>query len=120
MNGNKIYLEAPVIINTVADYFKLPLENVICINRKREFIKAKHIAMYCCRKFTDMSFNKISEWFNKDHATIIYAIHSVENQDEIYKAYHNELNQILKKLNMMANDDLEFSEDYRNYETDNT
>lgn len=117
MNGNKVYLEAPVIINTVANHFKLPPENVICTQRKREYIKAKYIAMYCFKQFTDFSLSRIGMHFNgKDHATVIYAIHSVENQADIYKDYRTELSAILCKLNLKV--ESEFDK-YKNYETDN-
>jgi len=118
MNGNKVYLEPLMIINTVASYFKLPPENVICTQRKREFIKAKHIAMYCFKQFTDMSLYKIGTFFHdKNHATILHAIKSVNNQKDVYMIYRNELNEILDELQIEANG-IEF-EKYKNYQTEN-
>ncbi len=119
MKNNKVYLEADVIINTVANYFKLPVENVICTKRKREFIKAKHIAMYYFKQFTDMTLYKIGTFFHdKDHATVLHAIKSVNNQKDVYLAYRNELNEVLKKLQIETNR-LDFGK-YANYDTDAT
>jgi chromosomal replication initiator protein len=117
MNGHKIIIEVPVIINIVADYLKRKSGEVICTKRKREFIKAKHIAMYCCREFTNLSYREIGEFFNnKDHATVLNACKSVHNQYDIYKDYRNEVNEIIEKLKSDKED--EFKK-YRHYETEN-
>jgi len=118
MNGNKVYLEAPVIINTIAGCLNMTSDEVISDCRRKDYVKARHIAMYALRKFTDMTFWRIGMIFKRDHATVIYAIRSVETQENIYRAYRNELDQILNKLNKIANDDLEFNEDYKQYETE--
>jgi len=108
--------EPKLIINQVADYFNLPPENVICTERKKEYIKAKHIAMYAFRKFTDLSFRKIGYYFNnKDHATVLHAIRSVNDQAGIYKNYRNELDYIMHIIENRI--DIEF-EKYRFYDTD--
>jgi len=114
--NNKVYLEPPVIINTIASYEKITPEQLICTERKREFIKAKHIAMYCFKQFTDFSLARIGMFFNgKDHATVLYAIKSVSNQADVYKAYRTELNEILRKLSLKVEDEYER---YKSYETE--
>ena len=116
MNGNKVYLKTEEVINIVAGFYELPVENVICTKRKREWIKAKHIAMYFCRLFTPLSLAAIGERFNgKDHATVLHAIESVEGQKDIYRAYRTELNEILRRLK--TREDLEF-EKYKMYNTE--
>jgi len=108
--------EPKLIINQVADYFNLPPENVICTKRKREYIKAKHIAMYALRKFTDFSLREIGYNFNnKDHSTVLHAIKSVNNQRDIYRDYRDDLNHIM--YNIENKIDYEFDK-YRNYDTD--
>ena len=108
--------EPKLIINQVADYFNLPPENVICTKRKKEYIKAKHIAMYALRKFTDFSLSEIGYNFNnKDHSTVLHAIRSVNNQRDIYKNYRNELDYIMHIIENKV--DFEFDK-YRNYDTD--
>ena len=108
--------EPKLIINQVADYFNLPPENVICTERKREYIKAKHIAMYAFRQFTDLSLREIGYNFNnKDHSTVLHAIRSVNDQAGIYKDYRDDLNYIMYIIENRI--DIEF-EKYRFYDTD--
>ncbi|TRZ80533.1 hypothetical protein D4R86_04235 [bacterium] len=108
--------EPKLIINQVADYFNLLPENVICTERKREYIKAKHIAMYAFRTFTNLSLREIGYNFNnKDHATVLHAIKSVNDQRSIYQKYRNELDNIMHIIENKI--DFEFDK-YRNYDTD--
>jgi len=108
--------ETKLIINQVADYFNLLPENVICTKRKHEYIKAKHIAMYAFREFTDLSLREIGYNFNnKDHATVLHAIKSVNDQKDIYRNYRNDLEQIMYIIKNKV--DFEFDK-YRNYDTD--
>jgi chromosomal replication initiation ATPase DnaA len=88
--------------------------------RKRENIKAKHIAMFCLKKFTDMNFRQIGEIFNGEgtgkHADVYHAIKSVNNQTDVYPAYRMELNNIINALK--TNCDIEYNK-YNQYNTDN-
>ena len=120
MKANRIYLKVPVIINLVADHLNVLPDEVISVRRNREFIKAKHIAMYFSHEFTPLSFAEIGLHFNgKDHSTISHAIKSVRNQKEIYTSYRNEIDQIEKELERHAVYDRDFVR-YESYDTDNT
>jgi chromosomal replication initiator protein len=112
--SNKVYLDPSDIISITADYFKVPQDEVTNGSRKREYIKAKHIAMFGCRMFTDYSFAHIGELFHRDHATVMFALKSVENQASIYRGYRIQLNEIIEKL---IHD--EFSEPYKSLNFDN-
>ena len=103
------------IKNTVAEYFKIPVVDIESNSRKREFVKARHIAMNCFILLTDFSLNRIGREFNgKDHASIIFACKSVNNQAYYYPGYRFELKEVLSKLGWYFT---EFSR-YENYDTD--
>lgn len=119
MNENKFYLEPSVIINTIADFMKMSPDEVISTDRHRLNIRAKHIAMYFMREFTPLSLKEIG-WFyfnHKDHCTVIHAVKQVNNQQDIYTAYRNEIKQIEKILISHAKYDPQF-EKYEKYETE--
>ena len=41
------------------------------------------MAMYLCRKLTDLSFKEIGESFDKkDHSTVIYAVRKIEQEKD--------------------------------------
>ena len=118
MNGNNIILEPTVIINEIASYFKITPEAVITTRRYGKSIKAKHIAMFCCKQFTNLSLRRIGMNFsNKAHCDVLYAIKSVKNQSNIYRTYNKQLNEILEKLKL-KDEEIQLENKYRNYDTD--
>jgi len=40
--------------------------------RSKEFVHARHIAMYLAREYTTLSFPQIGRAMNKDHTTVYY------------------------------------------------
>lgn len=67
------------IKRVVADYYGLTKQQLISNSRTKNIASARHIAMYLCRKFLDLSFIKIGEEFGKrDHSTVINACEKVE------------------------------------------
>ena len=90
-----------IIISTVADYFHVDKADLIGRNRKSEFIKPRHIAIYLCYKNTSLTLKTIGEYFKgdraifKDHASILHAVNSVRNQMSIYANYERQVNEII-------------------------
>lgn len=113
----KALIDPEVIINTVSQVIGVTPEQTKSKSREREFVKARHLSMYFMRKFTDMSLKKIgSNFSNSDHATVIHASKSVNNQNDVYKAYRTEFNRIYLELNDIA--DIEFTRyEQLNFET---
>jgi chromosomal replication initiator protein len=109
-------LEPSVIKNIVASNMNVSVEDMESPVRRKEFIKAKYIAMFCLRRYTDFSLARIGMEFNgKDHATVLFAVNNVLNYSKIYKSYRTDLNRILSILDNKA--DYEF-EMYKNYDTE--
>jgi chromosomal replication initiator protein len=89
----------------IVDYIKLTVGERYGFNlfmfefgkRKRELIRAKHIAIYLTKLNTNLSCESIGEFYgNLDHASILHAVKSVKNQTEVYKHYRDEV----EKLNL--------------------
>jgi chromosomal replication initiator protein len=110
-------MSSNIIKSTVADYFNISVDKIESRNRKKEFVKARHLAMDCFLLLTDLSLSKIgNEFGRRDHATIIFACKSVNNQAYYYSDYRHELKDILSKLGFY---ETEFS-NFENYDTDLT
>lgn len=63
----------------VAEFFHLDINSLRAKSRKKEFVGARQIAMYFCKKYTNSSFKTIGLNFGgRDHSTVIHAIQSVE------------------------------------------
>lgn len=60
----------------------------------------RHLAIYFIRENTNLSYREIGAYFNRDHATVIHAIKSVNNQvetDRYYKDVFDEIKLFIKQ-----------------------
>ncbi len=88
-------ITAEYIQEIVATYFHLKPEELKSSKRTRNIAYPRQIAMYLCRKLTDLSLPKIGEKFGgRDHTTIIHGFEKIsrELQTDI------ELTQMLNEL----------------------
>lgn len=74
---SKISIEE--IINTVAEYYKVPVNNIREKNRRKEVAFCRQFAMYMVKLFTNYSLKSIGLHFGgRDHSTVIHAIQTIE------------------------------------------
>lgn len=74
------------IQEAVCDYYGLEPHMLQSNSRKREVVQARQIAMYLARKYTRVSLSSIGEQIgNRDHATVLYAVKSIQNLVEVDK-----------------------------------
>lgn len=80
----KVYsknISAQDIIKTVADFFEIPVEDLINRGRKQEIVEPRQIAMFLLRKILKMSYPSIGDKFGKrDHTTVIHACEKIERE----------------------------------------
>ena len=88
------------IQKTVADAFKVDLELMKGKVKKREIVIPRQVAMYFCKRYTQLTLALIGENFGgRDHSTVIHALESVEDMmktDPNFKATVDELGKKLK------------------------
>lgn len=69
------------IQKTVAEYFQIKQTELKSTKRLKNLVMPRQIAMYICRKMTDMSYPEIGAKFGgKDHSTIIHAIKKIDKK----------------------------------------
>ena len=95
--GNKTEL----IMQTVAAYFKISLEEMMAKCRKRTIIDARSLAIYFIKEqLTGLTYSEIGRMFNADHATIYHAYTKCLNlfqTNNQFRTYRDELIEILKE-----------------------
>jgi chromosomal replication initiator protein len=88
------------IQKTVADAFKVDLEAMKGKVKKREIVIPRQVAMYFCKRYTQLTLALIGENFGgRDHSTVIHALESVEDMmktDANFKATVDDLGKKLK------------------------
>ena len=78
------------IQNTVANFFNIPLVEMLSQRRSRPLARPRQIAMYLAKKMTTRSLPEIGRRFaNRDHTTVIHAVKTItrlsEKDDEMKK-----------------------------------
>ena len=89
------------LIRLVFHHFNIPFELSKTKSRKREIIIARQFAMYFLRQeFHKLSLQKIADYFEKDHSTVVYSIKQindlVEYDFEIKEHHKNIMKRIME------------------------
>ncbi|GKX68437.1 chromosomal replication initiator protein DnaA [Inconstantimicrobium mannanitabidum] len=88
-----------IIQDAIANYFNLRIEELKSQRRTRNIAYPRQIAMYLCRKLTDMSLPKIGEEFGgRDHTTVIHAYEKISEALKTDEILQNTVNDLTKKL----------------------
>jgi chromosomal replication initiator protein len=71
--------KAPEIIKHVARFYGLKLSEIKSRTNSRQIAFPRQVAMYLCKKLTDLSFPEIGRHFNdKHHSTVMYSVEKIE------------------------------------------
>ncbi len=88
------------IIETVAGYYNVTLDQLQAKDRTANLVQARQVAMYLLRTFGGMSLKEIGAYFGgKDHSTVIHAIDKITT----LKKQDSTLSQDIHKITMLIN-----------------
>jgi chromosomal replication initiator protein len=98
-NKQAKHITIDVIQDVVAGYFNLRIDDFKSQRRTRNVAYPRQIAMYLCRKLTDMSLPKIGEEFGgRDHTTVIHAYEKIAEGLKNDEGLQNTVNELSKKI----------------------
>jgi chromosomal replication initiator protein len=98
-------LEIEDIKNIVSDFFRVDPDLLSAKTRRREIVQSRHVAMYCCKKFTQQPLKTIGLRFGgRDHSTVIHACRAVENRLETEPAFRSEIDRLRTSILMQGNE----------------
>jgi hypothetical protein len=75
------------ILKIVSDKTKISIESITGRNRKREIVEARQFYCKYARGHTKHSLQQIGNIINKDHATVLHGIRTVNNVRELLVEY---------------------------------
>ncbi len=92
------------IQKTVSEYFKVDLDAMKGKVKKREIVIPRQVAMYFCKRYTQLTLALIGENFGgRDHSTVIHALESVEDMMKTDSNFKASVEELGKKLKMRMN-----------------
>ncbi|NES83039.1 MAG: chromosomal replication initiator protein DnaA [Moorea sp. SIO2B7] len=101
--GEKVATSPEIILNTVAETFKLSLEDLKGTSRRREISSARQIGMYLMRQHTDLSLPRIGEEFGgKDHTTVMYSCDKITQLQQKDPELSQTLRQLSDRINLVS------------------
>jgi chromosomal replication initiator protein len=72
---------APEIIKLVARHYDLKISEIKSKTNSRQVVIPRQVAMYLCKKLTDLSYPEIGKLFNdKHHSTVMYSVDQVQKK----------------------------------------
>ncbi len=87
------------ILGNVSHKLGLKVDDLLGQIRKPEYVLARQIAMYLCRRKLGLSYPELGRLFgDRDHTTVMYAVKKVETQVLTDKNMHNLLTEIEAEL----------------------
>ena len=87
------------ITDTVCEYFGVNMLDICGPKRNREFVYARDIAIYLSRDMIkDITQEKIGEFFNRDHSTVINSCQKIESKIKTEKELSENIKKIKEKL----------------------
>ena len=86
------------IMEAVANYFYIPVEQMISQNRSKDVAYPRQMAMYMIRQELECSFPDIAKIFKRDHTTVMHACNKIEEErknsretEDVIKKLHNNI-----------------------------
>ncbi len=74
---------AAEIVKLVARHYDLKVSEMKSRNNSRQIVLPRQVAMYLCKRLTDLSYPEIGKLFNdKHHSTVMYSVDIVQKKRE--------------------------------------
>ncbi|MDF2951331.1 MAG: chromosomal replication initiator protein DnaA [Anaerocolumna sp.] len=89
-----------LIIDVIAEHFNITSNDIYSINKSRNIAFPRQIAMYMCRKLTELSLSDIGKLMgNRDHTTVLHGIDKIETNMKKDASMQNTIDVLMKKIN---------------------
>jgi chromosomal replication initiator protein len=99
LTTNKSIDDRKLILQTIADYFDYPVEQLTGKKRDKETALARQIAMYLMRQEGNYSFTEISKTLgNRNHATILHGYRKIASELNANSRLKREINEIKQRI----------------------
>ena len=95
ISGNKKFLTPEIVINAVANYYDLTADKLTSKLRSAEISTARNVAMFICRDYLELKYEKIGQIFGgRKHTTVMHGCDNVDENPEL-KAQAEEIYKLI-------------------------
>ncbi len=101
INSLTTKLNASKVKNAVAKHFGIDVQKLTSKSRKGDIAKARHIAVWFCREYCEMSYPQIGHQFGgRDHSTIMSSWKKISTEIDTDPYLKESINQLKGKLSI--------------------
>lgn len=86
------------IMNLITEHYDLEKGALTSKSRQSSVVLPRQIAMYLCRKLTNLSLKNIGHGFERDHTTAIHAIDKIEASIKEDDQFKKEIDELIQEL----------------------
>jgi chromosomal replication initiator protein len=88
-----------LVIKSVADFYKIPVIDLMKRSRRKEVVKPRQVAMYLLREEVKYSFPEIgTKLGGRDHSTVIHACSKIREEEMNNDNTRQEINMIKERI----------------------
>jgi chromosomal replication initiator protein len=92
-----------LILDEVADYFSLTVEDLCSPSRSRQLVTARQIAMYLTRELTELSLPRIGKAFGgRDHTTVMHAKSKIAGLMQERRSIYDQVQELTNRIKTRA------------------
>jgi chromosomal replication initiator protein len=96
-------ISVQLIMDEVAGYFSLTVEDLCSPSRSRQLVTARQIAMYLTREMTDLSLPRIGKAFGgRDHTTVMHAKSKIAGLMQERRTIYNQVHELTNRIKTRA------------------
>jgi chromosomal replication initiator protein len=91
-------LKTPDIQKIVGDYYGVSLPELLGRSRRKRLVRARQMALYFCRLYTEKTMMELGRLFQRSHASVVHALQTLERQRQSQPRVAQELQLLEEKL----------------------
>jgi chromosomal replication initiator protein len=92
-----------LIMQEVAAYYNVSVEDLTSPARRRSVVIARHVAMYLCRTLTDLSLPQIGTLFGgRDHTTVLHSIRKIDSLIKQRRPIYTQISELTNRLRVLS------------------
>ena len=91
-------LNTPDIQKIVSDYYGVSLPDLLGRSRQKRLVRARQMALYFCRIYTEKTMVELGRLFQRSHASVVHALQTLERNRKTQPRVAQELHLLEEKL----------------------
>ena len=91
-------LNTPDIQKIIGDYYGVSLPDLLGRSRQKRLVRARQMALYFCRIYTEKTMVELGRLFQRSHASVVHALQTLERNRQTQPRVAQELNLLEEKL----------------------